>query len=321
MQVFRGMSIWAGMTLIAGGWVPLAFAQNAETPQVLPSTGLWWSPGENGQFMQLAIGSGGYVLATLTESDAQGQPTYRILQGVYQANDPRAGAGLGKLQSPFYRVVDSTCLECGPGNGRTVDTGQTGTLRFIDGTHAELFDRNQVVRRYERFPLFTSAAQITAARVSGQGFWLSAGGTGGVVQLEPVSRVQSCAPPDGGSVTDFRLRFVSADPAWAARFEPLLIQIGVGHNPRIQARIEVPLFDRYCVQPSSFFSCARYEVRPSNTRRCELAYELYESDGALRGVAETHAGAGLLYEFNGTYTPYTPATYAGAFTLQALPND
>ena len=36
----------------------------------------------------------------------------------------------------------------------------------------------------------------------------------------------------------FRLRFLAANPAWAARFEPLLIQIGVGHNPRIQARVE-----------------------------------------------------------------------------------
>lgn len=321
MQVCRATWFWAAMALLAGCFTPLALAQSTASPQVLPSTGLWWSPGENGQFMQLAIGPGAYVLATLTESDAQGLPTYRILQGAYQANDPRNGAGLGKVQSPFYRVLDSSCLECGPRNGRTVDTGQVGTLRFIDGTHAELTNQNRIVRRYERFPLFTAAGQITAARVSGQRFWLSAGGEGGVVQLEAVPRVQSCAPPDGAGVADFRLRFASADAGWSARFEPVLIQIGLGHNPRIQVRIEVPLFDRYCVQPSSFFSCARYEVRPTNRTRCELAYELYESDGALRGVAQEHAGAGLLYEFDGSYTPYTPATYTGAFTLQALPTD
>lgn len=288
---------------------------------ILPSTGLWWSPGENGQFLQLAIGPGGYVLATLTESDGNGQPTYRVLQGPFEAADARAGTGLGRVQSNFYRVLDSTCLECGPADGRTVDTGRAAILRFVDGTHAELLDRSHVVRRYELYPLLTAASQTTAERVAGQRFLLTAQGESTLVRLERTDTPATCLNPDPDGAVRYRLQFEQQDSALRTAFADLDLQIAPGINPRIVAKVEVPLFQRFCVQPGSFFTCVAYEIRMTRSTRCETAYAVSESDGKLRGAALPNAGSGLLQEFDGSYSAQTPPRFTGALTLQPLPVD
>lgn len=296
-------------------------AQTDTAVSVRPSAGLWWSPNENGHFMQLAIGPGGYVLATLTEADGFGQPTYRVLQGPYEASDARSGEGLGRVSSNFYRVVDSTCLECGPADGRTLDTGVAGVLRFLDGTHAELLDRSQVLRRYELFPLLTDARQTTAERVAGQRFMLSVAGASEVVTLRPLDASVACESPDLLGARNFRLEFERPESALGGRYADVRVQIAPGVNPRIAVKLDVPLYQRYCVLPGSFFTCQAYEIRPSGRTRCAPAYTLHEAGDTLRGGAMPGAGSGLLFEFDGTYTPYTPARFSGALTLQRLPID
>lgn len=324
LRTFARSSLMQAVCLL--GMVPVpALAQGgpkvSAPVHVLPSTGLWWSAGQNGHFLQLAIGPGGYALATLTESDAQGQPTYRVLQGPFEASDVQAGDGLGRIASNFYRVVDSTCIECGPADGRTVDTGSFGALRFSDGTHAELLDRSGVVRRYELFPLLTEARQTTAERVTDQRYLLSAAAGNEPVRLRAVEPTPACESADLPQARNFRLEFERPASELAAVYADLRLQIAPGINPRLAMKIEVPIFERVCISPGSFFTCQTYEIRPSGRSRCTQAYTLFESGTTLRGAAARQAGAGLLYEFDGTYTPYTPARYSGALTLTQLPID
>lgn len=295
-------------------------ADNAPV-HVLPTTGLWWSSGENGHFLQLAIGPGGYVLATLTESDAQGQPTYQVLQGPFEASDVRAGDGLGRIASNFYRVVDSACIECGPADGRTVDTGRFGALRFTDGTHAELLDRSGVVRRYELFPLLTDARQTTAERVADQRFLLSTPAGDEAVRLRAMAATPACESADLSQAKNFRLEFERPASDIAGTYADLRLQITPGINPRLAIKVEVPLFERVCVAPGPFFSCQAFEIRLSSRSRCTQAYTLFESGTTLRGAAASQAGAGLLVASDGTHTPYTPARFSGALTLTQLPID
>lgn len=311
----RDVTRLALLLLVAQGGAGVALAQATTAVEVRPSTGLWWSPGENGQFLQLAIGPGGYVLATLTESNGRGQPTYRLLQGPYQAFDPNTGEGIGRLESNFYQVLEAGCLECGQANGRTVDTGRLGILRFRDGTHLELLDAARVVRRYELYPLLTSERELTAARLEGRRFAMSAGGITEVVQLEAQDPLQHCANP--GSLTrDFRLRFAEADSRLAAGFADLVIQIGSGINPAVVAKVDVRKVQRICVRPL-FGGCAEFREEVLGSQ-CAVAYHFSESNDVLRGTAVPGAGSDLAFP---GFRPFGPARFRGAMTLQPLPTD
>lgn len=295
---------------------PAVLAQNATAAvQVWPSTGLWWSPGENGQFLQLAIGPGGYVLATLTESDAQGQPSYRVLQGPYQAYDPNSGEGIGRVASNFYLVRDASCIACGPANGRTVDSGRLGILRFRDGTHLELLDAARVVRRYELFPLLRSERELTATRVEGRRFAMTVGGVTEVVRLEAQDPIERCADP-GSALREFRLRFAQTDSRLAAGFADLVIQIGAGINPAVVAKVDVRKVQRICVRPL-FGGCAEFREEVLGSQ-CAVAYRFSESYEVLRGVAVPDAGSDLAFP---GLRPLGAARFRGALTLQPLPMD
>jgi hypothetical protein len=302
--------------LLAGAALGLngaVMAQSAPSVQVLPSTGLWWSPGENGQFLQVAIGPGGFVLATVSESDGRGQPTYRVLQGQYQPADPATGGEIGRIQSEFYRVVDSTCIECGPGNGRTVATGQRGALRFIDGTHAELLDSVRSLRRYELFPLITQANEVTAARLNGKRFVLSAMGQSETVRLEAGGAPALCASANPAR-KDFSIRFDDPAGRLAAAYGSVVLEVGEGVNPAIRGKAVVtsplsPVCIRFQIPPLGI-NCLEFGPTPPPVSSCLTVFRVSEQGETLRGVAAPIVG--LLNP--------TPQ-FSGALTLQPLPID
>lgn len=262
---------------------------------VQPATGLWWSPGENGQFMQLAIGPGGYALATLTDSDAAGQPRYRILQAPLELLDSAGRRPIASLASPLYRVVGSSCLECGPADGRTEDTGARAQLTFVDGTHAELRDGDgRLLRRYELFPLLTRAADTLGERVAGQRFvmtaWSLATRHDAIVRLVEVSPDDRCEYDGLRGARNFHFKF-EEDPngPLARQFSGVRLQVGPGVNPLLD--VKTFLFDGSCVS----------------------AYRMHDRGSELRGLANAVRSPPAV----GNGESY----FARGLTLQWLPVD
>lgn len=298
-------------------------AQTAATTAVNPSSGLWWTPGENGHFMNVAIGPGNYVFITLTESDASGAPSYVVMQGTFEYGDASGNEGIARLASKFYAIPGAGCLECGPGSGRTVETGRNGILRFIDGTHAELLDSARVLRRYELFPLYTRAQDQTSERVLNQRFVLSADAGGEksdqIVRLTPIEPDARCESADFANARNFKIEFVN-DPLqlgnMAKVFANARVQIVPGFNPRITMKSLVTELQGFCSRPVAL--CALNPPPPTGRQLCRTIYNLHEQGLDFVGAAVPFAGAPILSVQD---RPFGATQFVGGLSLRALPGN
>ena len=253
----------------------------------VPPLGLYWDAAQPGIYYHVSVGPGGYMLVAITTYDANGEPTFFVMQGPYRPSSLDDGLHLwittgeiGRLQSPLYRMSGGQCIGCAYRNPTVAPSELGGAeLVFFDGGRAE-FRHAGKTSPISTYPLYTDASGLPRSRL--QGRW---------VAVEPIGDV----PWISGIV---EIAESGDDPG---KLEVLCVDCDYTLDYHLGAKADIDASE----QPYRLF------VRDGGLASELPAFELHERDGILyarsaRERSTEYGNINLVFKRIGPIAPLPP---------------